>query len=259
MAASPRIARKSLLTGARQAEGVTVVIDVLRAFTCAAFMVQLGAVEIVLLAEPEAVLDLKRQEGCLAVGEVAGKRVPGFDLGNSPSSILAAGRDLFAGRIVAQRTSAGVTGAVAAARHSDPAGPLAGGILLGSYVTAGAIARYIRTLTPPPDVISLVAMGSAGLEVTPDDQACADYIEHLLTGQPYDHTATLQRVVEHECTQKFLRGDRAHYPPADPVYCLQRDLFDFVLIATPKTGRLVVKGIDVPKEPRSESPKETPQ
>jgi phosphosulfolactate phosphohydrolase-like enzyme len=69
MGPSPRIVRKSLLTGARQAEGVAVVIDVLRAFTCAAFMAHLGAEKIVLLAEPEAVLKLKRDEGCLAVGE----------------------------------------------------------------------------------------------------------------------------------------------------------------------------------------------
>jgi 2-phosphosulfolactate phosphatase len=248
MAASPRIVRKSLLAGARQARGVAVVIDVLRAFTCAAFIVQLGAGKIVLLAEPEAVLELKRKEGCLAVGEVAGRMVPGFDLGNSPSGIVTAGREIFSGRTVAQRTSAGVTGAVAAARHSEAAGPLAGGILLGSYVTAGAIARYIQAMTPPPDIVSLVAMGSAGLEVTPDDEACADYIEHLLTGRPYDHAAALQRVVEHECTQKFLRGDQAHYPPADPVYCLQRDLFNFVLVAVPEGNRLVARRIELPSE-----------
>jgi 2-phosphosulfolactate phosphatase len=234
-----RIARKSLLPGAHQAEGVAVVIDVLRAFTCAAFMVQLGAEKIVLLAEPEAVLETKRSEGYLAVGEVGGRMVPGFDLGNSPSGILAAGRDLFAGRMVAQRTSAGVTGAVAAARQSDL-------VLLGSYVTAGAIARYIQALTPRPLVVSLVAMGSAGRESTPDDEACADYIEHLLTGRPYHHASALQSVVEHECTQKFLRGDQAHYPPADPIYCLQRDLFDFVLVATLEDGRLVAQRMDIP-------------
>ncbi len=243
-----RIARLSLLMGARQAEGVAVVIDVLRAFTCAAFMTQLGAEEIVLLAEAEAVLELKEKEGCLAVGEVDGRMVPGFDLGNSPSHILAVGRDLFAGRVVAQRTSAGVAGAVAAAGRSEPAGPMAGGIILGSYVTAGAIARYIQAMRPPPPVVSLVAMGSAGREITPDDEACADYIECLLTGRPYDHAAALQRVVDHECTQKFLRGDQAHYPASDPVYCLQRDLFDFVLVASLESGRLVARGIAVPKE-----------
>lgn len=235
-----RVLRKSLLAGAREAEGVAVVIDVLRAFTCAAFMMHLGAERIVLLAEPEAVLDFKRQEGYLAVGEVEGRMVPGFDLGNSPSQILAAGRALFAGRIVAQRTSAGVTGAVAAARRAEV-------VILGSYVTAGAIACYIQGLTPPPDLVSLVAMGDDALEVTPDDEACADYIEHLLTGRPYDQTAALESILQHECAQRFLRGDQDHFPPEDPVYCLQHDVFDFVLVATQEDGQLVARPKYMPK------------
>jgi 2-phosphosulfolactate phosphatase len=234
----PLILRKSLLTGARQAEGVAVVIDVYRAFTSAALMLHLGVEKIVLLAETEAVLKLKREKGYLAVGEVDGKKVPGFDLGNSPSRVLAAGRGFFAGRTVAQRTSAGVAGAVAAARCS-------GSVILGSYLTAAAIARYIQGLSPPPEVVSLVAMGAGGQEATPDDEACADYLEHLLTGCPYDHTAALRRVVEHECTQKFLRGDQAHFPPTDPLYCLQRDLFDFVIVATRENGLLVARRVDV--------------
>ena len=61
-------------------------------------------------------------------------------------------------------------------------------------------------------------------------------------------TATaLGQIIGHECVQRFLRGDQAHFPPADPVYCLQHDLFDFVLVATLENGRLVAKGIDVPK------------
>jgi 2-phosphosulfolactate phosphatase len=227
-----RVVRKHLLAGAGQAEGVAVVIDVMRAFTCAAVMFHLGAQRIILLAEPEAVLALKREQGLLAVGEVDGRKVDGFDLGNSPSHILAAGREMFAGRTVALRTSAGVTGAVAAARRAEV-------VILGSFVTAAAIARYVQTLTPPPTVVSLVAMGAGGREVTPDDEACADYVEHLLTGEPYDHVTALRRVVEHECTRKFLRGDQEHFPVADPLYCLQRDVFDFVILATLENGRLV--------------------
>jgi 2-phosphosulfolactate phosphatase len=231
---NPHIRRLRLLAGAAQAEGVAVVIDVLRAFTCAAYMAHLGATKIVLLAEPQEVIALKAETGCLAVGEVDGRMVPGFDLGNSPAQILAAGRELFAGRTVAQRTSAGVTGAVAAARGSEV-------VILGSYVTAAAIARYIRGLSLPPEVVSLVAMGLAGREATPDDEACADYLEHLLAGRPYDHAAALQHIIEHNCTQKFLRGDQAHYPPADPIYCLQRDLFDFVLVAGREEDQLVAR------------------
>jgi 2-phosphosulfolactate phosphatase len=245
MTPSMRVLRKSLLAGAGQAKGLVVIIDVMRAFTSAAFMMHLGTHKIILLAEPEAVLQLKRDRGALAVGEVGGVPVPGFDLGNSPFRILAAGRDLFTGRVVAQRTSAGVTGALAAARRAGPGGHPASGLILGSYVTARATARYIHQLSPPPEVVSLVAMGDAGTQVTPDDEACADYLEHLLTGRAYDHVTALRRVVEHECTQKFLRADRAHFPPADPVYCLQRDLFDFVLVTTLEDGQLVARRVDM--------------
>lgn len=238
MAPSLPILRKSLLSGARQAEGVAVVIDVYRAFTSAALMLHLGAAKLLLLTEPEAVLKLKQEQGYLAVGEVDGAMVSGFDLGNSPSHILAAGRAFFAGRTVAQRTSAGVTGAVAAARRAET-------VILGSYVTAAAIARHIRRLEPPPPAVSLVAMGNKGRQITPEDEACADYLEHLLAGRPYDHAAALRRIVEHECTLKFLRGDQVHFPPSDPIYCLQRDLFDFAVVATREKDLLIARRADV--------------
>ncbi|MGD8596749.1 MAG: 2-phosphosulfolactate phosphatase [Anaerolineae bacterium] len=238
MTLAPHILRKSLLVGARQAQGVAVVIDVLRAFTSAAYMTHLGATHIVLVNDPQVVLRLKREMGYLAVGEVGGRPVDGFDLGNSPAAILAAGRDLFAGRVVAQRTSAGVAGAVAASHQADR-------VLLGSYVTAAATAHHIQCLASLPQTVSLVAMGDAGRARTPDDERCADYLEHLLTGCGYDHAQAVREIVEHPCTQKFLRGDQAHYPPEDPIYCLQVDLFDFALVASLEDGQLVARRTDL--------------
>lgn len=229
-----RVVRQPLLTGARQARGIVVVIDVLRAFSTAAFMIHLGAKEIRLLVEVEEVLRLKQERGYLAVGEVGGRRAPGFDLGNSPSEVLAAGPALLRGRTVLQRSSAGVVGAVAAAGSARE-------LLLGSYLTAGAIARYIRQRAEHPALVTLVSMGDGGQEATPDDESCADYLEHLLTGRPYDHVAVLREIVRHHCVQKFIQGDQAHFPPADPIYCLQRDLFDFVLVAREEQGYLVAR------------------
>jgi 2-phosphosulfolactate phosphatase len=121
---------------------------------------------------------------------------------------------------------------VAASRQADV-------VVLGSYVTAKAIARAIKELAP--EKVSLVAMGADGEEPTPEDLACADYIEHLLTGSPYDHTAALRRIIEHESTQKFLQGDREYLPPTDPIYCLQRDLFDFIIVARLEHGQLIAR------------------
>jgi 2-phosphosulfolactate phosphatase len=233
-----QIIRKSLLRGAHQAQGVAVVIDVLRACTSAAMMAYLGAERIVLLSEPEEVLRLKKADGYLAVGEVGGKRPPGFDLGNSPARILSAGSDLFAGRRVAQRTTAGTSGAVAAARCADL-------VILGSFCTAAATARFIQRLSPPPAVVSLVAMGDDGLTASPEDEACADYLEHLLAGRPYDYLPALHRLIEQETVQQFLRRDQDHFPPEDPLYALQRDLFDFVLVATLDGGLLTARRVDL--------------
>jgi 2-phosphosulfolactate phosphatase len=230
----PRVQRLSLLDGARRAEGVAVVIDVYRAFTSAALMLHLGAEKLILVADAAAAVHLQRSQGTLAVGEEGGRKVPGFDLGNSPAEVLAAGRGLFLGRVVAQRTSAGVQGAVAAAHGCEK-------IYLGSYLTAATTAREIAGLSPVPEVVSLVAMGQAGRAPSPEDECCADYLEHLLTGAPYDHLAALQRIVEDEATRKFVRGDQPHYPPHDPIYCLQRDLLGFCLLAAQEDGQLVAR------------------
>ena len=89
-------------------------------------------------------------------------------------------------------------------------------------------------------------MGDDGATITPDDEGCADYIEHLLTGRPYDHTAALRKIVRHNCAQIFTRGGHDYAPPEDPIYCLQRDLFDFVLVASEQNGQLVARPVDVP-------------
>ena len=65
----------SLLEGARQAEGTVVIIDVYRAFTTAAVAFSRGADKIILVAEIEEALELRRQgKGELCVGEVGGIR-----------------------------------------------------------------------------------------------------------------------------------------------------------------------------------------
>jgi len=229
-----KILRKSLLAGARQAEGVAVVIDVFRAFSSAAVMFHLGAEKILLEADPQNVLELKSANGYLAAGEVDGKDIAGFDLGNSPSRMLSMDRGFFEGKTVIQRTSAGVLGAIAASQRADQ-------VILASYVVARTTAIYIHRLSPQPRTISLVAMGDGGSRSTPDDECCADYLEHLLTGKPYDHLVALQRIMADECAQMFLRGDQAHLPSTDAVYCLQRDLFDFALVARWENGRLVAR------------------
>lgn len=78
---------------------VAVVIDVLRATTSLSAACAHGAARVVAFAEPaEALAFRDRTPGALACGERGGRRVPGFDLGNSPAEFT---RDRVAGRVLA--------------------------------------------------------------------------------------------------------------------------------------------------------------
>ena len=229
-----RIERLSLADGATAARGVAVIIDVFRAFTCEPLMLHLGARRVYLEAEPAACLVHK--DNAILVGEHNELPLPGFDFTNSPTQIVAAGRARFAGRDVVHRTTSGVTGAVAALKRADA-------VFLGSFVTAAATAAAVRALAPAR--VSLVAMGIRSEAPAPEDERCGDYLQSLLNGSAYDHVDAMAEILAHETAQKFLRGDKPYLPAADPVYCLQRDLFDFALRATVQEGRIVA--VPVPR------------
>ena len=229
-----RVVRESLIEGARRANGVTVVIDVFRAFTVTPLFFHLGAQKAIFVDEPEEAFLLKSHDpDVLLAGEVNEELIPGFDLGNSPSELLHKRAGLFAGKAVVQRTTAGVTGVLEAVSKAEE-------VILGSYVMAKAISRYILSRDPLPEVVTLVAMGRRGMSRAPEDEGCADYVEHLLTGSPYDHLRALKTIIFNETAQKFIRRDKAYLPPEDPLLCLQRDLFDFVLIARKENRHVTI-------------------
>jgi len=227
------ITRGSLLAGARAARGTAVVIDVFRAFTCAPMLFSLGIEKSVLISTPQDALALKTKDpNLLLVGEVDGAPIEGFDFGNSPSRILAHDPAIFKGKTVVQRTSAGVQGALAALEHCDE-------VLLSSFALAGSTARYL--LSKKPSRVSVVAMGWNMQEAAPEDEWCAAYIIHLLGGGAYDHLKALREILPNRQAQKFLRNTKAHFPAEDPVLCLQRDMYEFVLKAEREDDRVVVR------------------
>ena len=230
-----RIHRLSFLDGARAARGAVVVIDVYRAFTTAAVLHHLGAGPIALVETPEEAIALRARRGGFAVGEVGGIPCPGFDEGNSPSRILAGGRARWAGHPVALRSSAGVQGVLAAMEGDVDV------VYAGAFVTGRALVETIRRVGH--DEVSLVAMGVDGRREAPEDEACAAWLEALLLGAPWDEAEGLASLLGSPETEKFLSGGHAHFPAADPLVCLQRDLFPFALVATRDEAGVVLQAV----------------
>ena len=106
--------RRVTLDTCHEADGVVVVIDVLRAFTTAAFAFDRGADEILLVSTVEEAFKLRdRNSDCLLIGEVDGLPIKGFDLPNSPTAVAKV--DLSSPRLI-QRTTAGTQGIVLASK-----------------------------------------------------------------------------------------------------------------------------------------------
>jgi len=230
-----RIIKLSCFEGANKARGLAVIIDVFRAFSCAPLFFHFGAKRLILEADTERALDLKHQiSDSILVGEVNEVPIEGADMGNSPSEVVLRGKEFFEGKTVIHRTTAGVAGVHGAKAECEK-------ILLGSFLIAKATAQYIKKSGAPQ--ISLVAMGARGREPSPEDEACSEYIEHLLTGKSYDHVAAMGKIVFHHSAKKFIMGTKPYLPREDPIFCLQRDVFDFALIVEEEDGLLQARQV----------------
>lgn len=223
-----RIQRHSLISGAGDAKGLTVIIDVFRAFTTAAYVMANGAEKIIPTGSLDEAFRLKTlHPEWVLIGERDGKRVPGFDYGNSPFELRSI--DL-TGKTVIQTTGAGTQGLVNATGADM--------MLLGSFVMANAIARYIRSTQP--SVVSLVAMGSVGVEKCDEDELCATYIQSVLQEQTPDFEDMKRQIAACESGAKFFDPSRPQFREEDFHMSLELDKFGFVLICTRLDHGLVV-------------------
>ena len=207
-----------LIEGAKQADGLVVVIDVFRAFSMECYLYAQGAGEVRPVGTLEETFAWKKRDPeCVLVGERRGRRVEGFALGNSPSSIDA-GR--IRGKRIIHTTSAGTQGIVNAVHAEE--------ILTGSFVNAKAIAAYIRKKDPKK--VSLVCMGNGGIAPAEEDELCAEYLKSLIAGDGMpDIDQKLGELRFHGGKHFFDPELREVFPEQDFWMCIARDRFGFVL------------------------------
>lgn len=215
------ILRLSLVEGSKKARGLTVIIDVFRAFTTAAYVMANGAERIHPVGSLEEAFRLRElHPDWVLMGERGGKRVPGFDYGNSPYEVSHVD---FTGRTVVQTTSAGTQGIVNAVGADE--------ILLGSFVTADAVVEYIKSRNP--ETVSLVAMGWGGRVKSPEDEGFAEYVEMKLGGLEPDFESMKKRIREHPQGEKFFDPEQPEFVEGDFHCAMDLNRFGFCLRVVP--------------------------
>lgn len=206
------------IEGAKKATGLTVIIDVFRAFSLECYLYNMG----VSLIRPvgtieEAFAFKKANPGYVLIGERKGRKCEGFDFGNSPSET--AKHDL-RGKTVIHTTSAGTQGIINAKEADE--------IITGSLVNAKAVARYI--MENQPKEVSLVCMGNGGIAPAKEDELCAEYIRSILEGAELpDMDERVKRLRYEGGAHFFDRQNQDVFPEPDFWMCIEYNKFDFVL------------------------------
>jgi 2-phosphosulfolactate phosphatase len=194
-----------------------VVIDVLRAFSTAAYAFAAGVNVIHLVSKVEDAFALKEEiDYSRIMGEVDGLQVDGFDYGNSPAQFD--GVDL-SGIPMIQRTTSGTQGVVESI-HADK-------LFTASFCNADATVWYIDRLSPLE--VNFVITGKRPGGWGDEDQACADYIQALLSNQKVDPETFLERVRNSTPGRFFRNPDLPEYPLVDLEYCLEVNKFEFTM------------------------------
>ena len=122
---------------APEARGLVVVVDVMRAATVAACLLNQGAAKIIPVRTAAEALLLKREDSSLILIGEDGDPIPGFDFNNSPTQI--SGID-FSGKTIIHRTTCGTQG-LKLADHAEL-------VIFGSFVIFEHLVQFIKNQAP---------------------------------------------------------------------------------------------------------------
>ncbi|MGW8484925.1 2-phosphosulfolactate phosphatase [Streptomyces sp. NPDC055886] len=209
---------------------VAVVVDVMRAYTVAAWAFAGGAEKIVLAESQADALALKaRNPEWVALKD--GPPAPGFDAVNSPGLLRSV--DL-GGRTVVQKTTAGTVGALAVKEASL--------VLCAGFVVAEATARLLRQRGC--DAVTFVVTGEEGR--AEEDLACAQYIAGRATESGADAGAFVRRAAESRAAAELTEGVRQGAHPDDVALCLELDRFPFAMVTAQEDSLMVLRPYAVP-------------
>jgi 2-phosphosulfolactate phosphatase len=218
-----------LIDGAKKATGLTVIIDVFRAFSLICYAFDRGAERIIPVGDINMAYQLKKDHpDYILLGERNEKIMPGFDFGNSPTQII---EQDFSGKTLVHTTSAGTQGLVNAVNASE--------LLTGSFVNAGAIVKYIKQKNFR--TVSLVCMGYSAQYPIEEDTFCAEYIRNELEGKQTDFEAMILKLREGSGKRFFEPDKQSFAPSSDFDLCTDLNHFHFIIKALKEDGIMILK------------------
>ncbi len=211
-----------------QAKGLCIIIDVLRAFTTAAFAFASGAKEIIFVSTiEEAFYKFQADQSLKLMGEFHGRPIEGFHFGNSPAEIE---RISLKGLRIVHRTSEGTQGVIGCS-HADQ-------LLVSSFVVAEATIQRIRALSPKQ--VSFIV---TGVQNGDEDLALAEYLQDRLLGKNTPIQPYLDRVRMSPAGRIFADPAFSDFPSKDLELALQADRFSFAMEVTKANGDLVARPV----------------
>ncbi len=210
--------------------GTVVVVDVLRAFTTAAYAFAAGAQKILLVGTVEDALALKaKHPDWLLAGEDGGKRLAGFDFSNSPVEVAGAA---LAGKTLIQRTTAGTQGVLACKSANR--------VLATGLVTASATAQAAGAERPH----YVVTGWWPGRKLAGnDDWWTAQLVERARVGEDLAAEETQEKIATSDEAAWTLSLGEGSVHSLDVEYALRTDLFDFAMEATPSDEGWVLRPV----------------
>lgn len=146
-------------------EDTVILVDVLRATTTAAVLLERGARQLLITPSLEAARVLAERDRALLVGERGGLPPVGFHFGNTPSTLIR--QDFTETKVVITTTN----GAAALPVVAD-----AKALLLGSFFNARAAVEF--ALSNATSELAIVCAGREGVEGL-DDTLCAGFLAAL--------------------------------------------------------------------------------
>jgi 2-phosphosulfolactate phosphatase len=213
-------------------DSTVVVVDILRATSCMTTAFAFGIKSIAPVAKLEDCLSFKSHDTFTA-GERDGKKVEGFDLGNSPYEYM---QEFLKGKNIAFTTTNGTQAIVKSLRAKE--------IIIGSFLNLSAVVNHLRSGT---NNILIVCAGWKGKVNLEDTIFAGAVVEHLK--DDVSHACDSPMMAQHLYNQSknsmydFLK-ESSHVRrlarlgiEKDIIFCLTPDQYN--VVPTLKDGFLV--------------------